>query len=379
MGTLGLYDEDAERYVHTVFNLEIMKLSSYYKRKREIVTMAPSFCPDKYTNFIYRKDYNDGEFPANLTKISNLQYGGLAFSNNRYIALPEEIECRVPDTSIYDFLKTRFCSSREKEELFRSMRTAAHLRLSLDGNTLWDKVDKQLGEINKKSILFIHDYTLGSINEDFEYVKEVLKQMRTAPIQPRIAAKFPIYITSGEQMLKWASLESSTQFFTLYYDGIMEDELLYELIQSGYGFGKKLEYDITNSCYDEKFFFEEVLPKIFRQIIFSRSHLTKISLKYDDDFFKLKGWKEIIDLFNSFAVSLFDSVSSEKLQKILADDSMYSFVKNLPEKAILKTFVTDRERARKVFSLIRDKNYELFADFYECHQVQYKGGKFVNA
>ena len=299
MGTLGLYDEDAERYIHTVFNLEIMKLSSYYKRKREIVTMAPSFCPDKYTNFIYRKDYNDGIFPANLTKIPNLQYGGLAFSNNRYIALPEEIEIQKPDASIYDVLKKRFSSSREKENLFASMRTAAHLRLSLDGNNLWDKVDKQLSEINKKSTLFIHDYTLGSINEDFEYVQDVLKQMKTAPMPPRVAAKFPIYITSQDQMLKWASLESSTQFFTLHYDGIMEDELLYELIQSGYGFGKKLEYDITNSCYDEKIFFEEILPKIFRQIIFSRSHLTKISLKYDDDFFKLKGWKEIIDLFNS--------------------------------------------------------------------------------
>ena len=72
MGIIGLYDADAEKYIHTVFNLELMKLSAYFKKKRDIVTMVPSFCPEKYTTFYYRKDYNDNAFPKNLTKISNL-------------------------------------------------------------------------------------------------------------------------------------------------------------------------------------------------------------------------------------------------------------------------------------------------------------------
>lgn len=378
MGTLGLYDEDSERYIHTVFNLEIMKFAAYYKKKREIVTLAPSFCPEKYTNFIYRKDYNDGIFPKNLIHIPNLSFGGLAFSNNQYIPQEIDIESVVPDVSIYESVSRRFNVSREKEELFNSMYTAAHCRLSLNGNSCWPALEKQFQDLNKKSMLFIHDYNLGSIKDDYEIVKDLLKGMKQYPLAARVASKFPIYIISDEQMLKWASLPSSSQFFTLCYDGVFPDEVLYELIKSGYGFNKKLEYNITKSCYDEQKFFEQILPQIFRQIIFSRSYRIKILLRYDEDFFKPRGWDKIINLFNSYAVSLYDSVSPEKLQKILRDDSLYSFVKRLPEKALLKSYPTDRARAREVFNLIREKNYELFSDFYECHQVQYQGGKFVN-
>ena len=118
MGIIGLYDADAEKYIHTVFNLELMKLSAYFKKKRDIVTMVPSFCPEKYTTFYYRKDYNDNDFPRNLTKIPNLVYGGLAFSNNNYIPLDNNIEKMIPDISIYQPTKIRFCSSSEKEEYY---------------------------------------------------------------------------------------------------------------------------------------------------------------------------------------------------------------------------------------------------------------------
>ena len=304
---------------------------------------------------------------------------GLAFTNNRYVPLDEAIERSPADAAIYDAVKRRFCSSVEKDDLFRTMRTAAHLRLSLDEKTIWPQYEKQLRELNKKSTLFIHDYKLGSISEDFEVVKDLLTHLKHTPKPPRVASKFPIYITSEQQMLNWASLETSEQFFTLYYDGVMPDELLYELTRSGYGFGKKLEYDITKSCYDESQFFDVILPQIFKQVIFSRSYCLKISLKYDNDFFKLKGWDKIIDLFNCYSVSLYRSVPKEKILEIVKDDSLYSFVRKLPEKATLKSYLTDKERARGVFNLIRDKNYELFSDFYECHQVKFEGGKFVNA
>lgn len=379
MGTLGLYDEDSERYIHTVFNLEIMKFAAYYKKRREIVTLAPSFCPEKYTNFIYRKDYNDGIFPTNLIAIPNLRFGGLAFANNHYIPQDIDIEMTPPDPSIYDSVKNRFSCSAEKEDIFHSMRVGAHIRLSLDGKKVWNQFNRQLHNLNQKSTLFIHDYSLGYIEDDYYVVKDILTHMKQYPQEARIAAKFPINITSNEQMIKWASLPSAAQFFTLCYDGVFPDDVLYELIQSGYGFDKKLEYNITKSCYNEQVFFEQILPQIFRHIIFSRSYRIKILLKYDEDFFKAQGWDKIINLFNSYMVSLYDSVSPEHFQKIIKDDSLYSFVKNLPEKATLKSYPTDRARAREVFNLMREKNYDLFTDFYECHQVEYKGGKFVNA
>ena len=39
---IGLWDDDVEYYFPMIFNLELMKISSYYKKKREIVTYMPS-------------------------------------------------------------------------------------------------------------------------------------------------------------------------------------------------------------------------------------------------------------------------------------------------------------------------------------------------
>lgn len=379
MGIIGLYDADAEKYIHTVFNLELMKLSAYFKKKRDIVTMVPSFCPEKYTTFYYRKDYNDNDFPKNLTKIPNLVYGGLAFSNNNYIPLDNNIEKMIPDISIYQPTKIRFCSSSEKEEYYNIMNHAIHCRLSLDGKTIWNDFSSQLPVIKTKSTLFIHDFNLGHIDGDYETIKELLLKMRQTFSKARLAAKYPIEIRKPDEILKWSQINSSSLFFTLSYNGILSDEVIYELIKNDFAIGKKLEYDITNLCYNENHFFNYDLPQIFKQIIFSRSHYVKILLKYDEDFLIQKGWKEIIDLLNSFSCSLFDSgLSKDRLDLILKDDSLYGFVSNLPEKAILKNYNTDKIRARKAFSIIRDKNYELFKDFYECHQVSFKGGNFCN-
>jgi hypothetical protein len=78
-----------------------MKLSAYYKKKGEIVVLSPSFTPDRHQKFFFRKDYDDGEYPFALARTENVEYGGLAFSNNVYSPLPLEIEQMRPDTEIY--------------------------------------------------------------------------------------------------------------------------------------------------------------------------------------------------------------------------------------------------------------------------------------
>ena len=98
-----------------------MKLSAYYKKKGEIVVLSPQFTPEKNTKFIFRKDYDDGCFPTNLTA-PNVEYGGLAFSNNVYEPLPPEIEIMKPDTSIYTKAKPLIMGmpgrAREKKKIF---------------------------------------------------------------------------------------------------------------------------------------------------------------------------------------------------------------------------------------------------------------------
>lgn len=90
--SVGLYDIDMTLYNNVPFNLELMKLSSYYKKKREIVVLSPSFEPYRFSKFIMRKDYDDGRFPANIKDYNNIEYGGYALSKQQYISLDEAIE-----------------------------------------------------------------------------------------------------------------------------------------------------------------------------------------------------------------------------------------------------------------------------------------------
>ena len=78
---------DIATYTLVPYNLEIMKLSAYYKKKREIVVLSPSFTPERHQKFFLRKDYDDGNFPLELNVTKNLEYGGHAFSGEKYIPL----------------------------------------------------------------------------------------------------------------------------------------------------------------------------------------------------------------------------------------------------------------------------------------------------
>ena len=99
--SIGLYDMDMATYTLVPFNLELMKLSTYYKKNREIVVLSPELTPERHQQFFIRKDYNDGNFPKILSENSNLNYGGYAFTNGIYVPMNHDIEICQPDTSIY--------------------------------------------------------------------------------------------------------------------------------------------------------------------------------------------------------------------------------------------------------------------------------------
>ena len=46
-----------------IFNLELMKLATYYKQHNEIVKLATKLEPERYTKFFVRKDWDDGLYP----------------------------------------------------------------------------------------------------------------------------------------------------------------------------------------------------------------------------------------------------------------------------------------------------------------------------
>ena len=247
-----------------------MKLSTYYKKRGEIVVLSPSFTPEKNTKFFYRKDYNDGDFPVGLLKANNVEYGGLAFSNNVYKPLPIEIERMKPDTELYarmeSVIKGGPGREREKKKIFQNMMTAEHCRLSLDGKTIWPDYGRQFKFLGSARNLMLHDYDLGAVEGSFEEVKKILARARTDGWATKVGMKFPVQISDGQSLLNWSSLNSNSTFYSLRYIGVIDDEPFNEWVGTcrQRAVYSQMEYYVTAPWYDPNDFVENLLPKIFR-------------------------------------------------------------------------------------------------------------------
>ena len=378
--SIGIMDADLSTYLLVPFNLEVMKLSAYYKKKGEIVVLSPSFTPDRNTKFIYRKDYNDGEFPAGLTRAPNVEYGGLAFSNNIYKPLPAEIERVQPDTHIYEKAESIIMSApgrgREKKKIFQNMMTAEHCRLSLDGRTIWDEHPRQFKFLAGARNLMLHDYDLGAIDGSFEVVSKILQRARTDGWATRIGMKFPVQVSDGQALNNWSSLNSNSTFYSLRFNGVMDDDSFNEWVgrckeRAVYS---QMEYHITAPWYEPNDFIKNLLPKIFRQVIISRSYRVFFSLKYDEGFFPDRRWEDVIRLFNYYHNS-FSNEPQSRYYNMIADDTMFDFAKNcqVSPRAYYGE-VLNINQIRELFAFVRESNYPLFKDFYEC-TAEKLGGK----
>ena len=378
--SIGIMDADLSTYLLVPFNLEVMKLSAYYKKKGEIVVLSPSFTPDRNTKFIYRKDYNDGDFPVGLTRAPNVEYGGLAFSNNIYKSLPAEIERMQPDTHIYEKAESIIMSApgreREKKKIFQNMMTAEHCRLSLDGRTIWDEHPRQFKFLAGARNLMLHDYDLGAIDGSFEVVSKILQRARTDGWATRIGMKFPVQVSDGQALNNWSSLNSNSTFYSLRFNGVMDDDSFNEWVgrckeRAVYS---QMEYHITAPWYEPNDFIENLLPKIFRQVIISRSYRVFFSLKYDEGFFPDRRWEDVIRLFNYYHNS-FSNEPQSRYYNMIADDTMFDFAKNcqVSPRAYYGE-VLNINQIRELFAFVRESNYPLFKDFYEC-TAEKLGGK----
>ena len=105
---IGLIDDDIRQKSLKFPNLEIMKLSSYYKQNRDIVELCTDYRTfERYSKIIIRKDKIDNDLPNMLLSKARgrCEYGGYAFTNGIYIPMPDDIEKSLPDVTIYDKIK----------------------------------------------------------------------------------------------------------------------------------------------------------------------------------------------------------------------------------------------------------------------------------
>lgn len=375
--SVGLLDLDMKTYTQVPINLEIAKLSSYYKGKRELVAMSPSFQPSRFSKFIIRKDYEDGIYPRNLLNFDNIEYGGYAFSNGLYVPLPRDIEIQKPDLSVYERYRKEFSTTKEFTQAFETMSNAQHLRLSLDGKTVWNEFERQLWDPDNVTVFFFHDKDLNQIDGAFEVIQDLTKES-TGLMNGFVGMKFPVVVDNAADLLKWCSFKPASSFFCLQYNGIMDDEVMTEFVTKRYGksFLRQLDYVVTIGFKDQDDFIQNGLLKIYRQIMFLRMHRVKISLKYESNFFLDPQWERLLRLFECFATTA-QHLKDEKFRLKMQYDSLYSFVSSFKEQPFLKKYIFSKQDARDLFGLVRENNYEVFDDFYNCHLVKLEKGEFV--
>lgn len=362
MSTIGLWDDDWMRYNNIPYNLELMKISSYLKKKNNIVTLMQLFDPQYYKKVYVRKDYNDGHYIRRFFNDPKVEYGGLAFSNNIYIPLPDEIEASPPDTGIYDR------QNEKTNKYIRSLyKNGIHMRLSTDG--------KQINPIYKKSIanlrgrtLFFHDYDISAIDDAYNEIKEIVTD-HCSLSQYYINTKFPIQIYKYDDLVKWADFSLGKEFF-IEYKGFFEAEELNDLMKHK-NLSKRIIYNPAYNLTKEEF--EGKISDLYLQILFIRkNHHFNLSYINCDNTNIPSEYIRLMFLFYCF--SSFKTTEDEK------SFSLCSYIKT---KNFFKTKTKDpsgwftRKELRNIFSLIQENNYEAFCLFYEKGKVEYINKKLV--
>lgn len=376
--SVGCYDADMQKYIHVPFNLELMKLSTYYKRKGEIVSLAPVFKPQRYTKFIYRKDFFDNDFRKEIFTTPNIEWGGQAFSGDRYIPLDEKIEQLKPDVYLYSNSKDRFGNQAQYEQAFRVMENSNHFRISLDGKTIWKDFTKQFTQERPRT-LFVHDFDLNRVEGSFEILRDISSEIIIGSHTAAIGNKFPIQVNNREDLLKWSSLQPAKHFFSLQYNGVMEPNLLKDFIDlsRGTSVARQLDYVVTGGCSSENEFLKNYIREIYLQICFLRREKVKISLKYENGFFSNPKWERLLELFNCY-LNGFLYFSKERQDKIIDYDTLYSFCRSFKEvKRYPKKHLFNLDEAREIFTFVAEEDYELFRMFYECSNVRLENGRLI--
>lgn len=364
----GLYDGDMLFYKGVpFFNLELMKISSYYKRKREIVNLSPKFNPNMYSNFIVRQDYPFSN--PNIFYADNVSFGGRAYDGDEYKLLPLEIERMKPDTQLYNKIESNVAINKTKTSTFSVMRRAEHLRLSLDGKTIWKDYAHQLRKDGNNFGVIFHDYDLGQVQGSFELVKELIPEIISNTNGRRIGMKFPTQVNNETDLLKWLSISPMGQFFSLQYNGILSSDNIEQLkeINKGSSALKQTTINVTgNQNYQE--FISNGLSQVFKLILDLRREGISFPLIYGKEFFADKRWEEVMRLIKLFNRHIYDNIGTKDYRERVAPyETFYNYVKSLTKEQILYGSILPKRKAQELFQFVRENNYDLFVAFYEYH------------
>lgn len=378
MATVAVYDYDFFTYENVIPNLECAKLVAYYRKRNDIALLVPALVPTQYTKFIIRKEYNDGIYPREFF-LPNCEYGGRAFTPDKYKPLDPKIEAIIPDMHIYDKYITHFGYKPAEQKLLKRILNCAHIRLAPDSQNFVPLNQLEKNFNTNPTGIILHDYDLASL-KPYDYLVE-LQNKRTFKTRDEvnpypIGNKYPIKIYSSDELQKWLKIVTIPNAFYIEYCGLMSDEVLYNLCMENKRMARQVFYNITYDCASENDFLMQRLPKIFIQTLFLRKAGIRILLKYDEEFLITPELRNLINLLNCVLGFQWQQNFLPKKQ------TLYNFCranKQLHYQSwAFQNVSLSVEEMRNSFQYIRERNYDLFTQFYEWDSVIYEGGKFKN-
>lgn len=346
MASAGLLDWDLTRWQQpTVFNLELMKISTYLKKQRTITKMLERYDDTRYSKIIVRKDYEDDDYPQEIFNNPKTESGGLVFTNGLYVPMAPEIESCLPDKSIYTNMARYYTCDEVSKCNYKSMMSGAHIRLN---NGDWEKqfVEQRAGNIRLRTLL-IHDQELEKVPHLPDAIKFYLRQVPTGVV----GWKFPISIHNDSELAVYGAIPKvrGISDFKFYY--IPSDESLYEAVESG----RRIRGEYLIEVED----FLSNSNKIFLQIVFLGGRISRILLNLTEEKSISSEWENVIKLINEY--SSFIEFYRNPL-------TMYAYASRFSKWLKIDLINT--------FNFVRENNYPLFKLFYECSAVNLHNGSF---
>lgn len=361
----GLFDGDLKYYARVpFFNLELMKLSSYYKKQRQIVSLSPTYAPNKYSNFIIRQDYyNQESYPF----ANNVSFGGRAFDGKTYKPLELSIESSKPDRYLYNRIRNELKLNSAWKNTISTMGRAEHIRLSLDEKTIWKNFERQLIKEKGNFGIIFHDYNLGNVEGALPLIKNLLNELYPSGTGARVGMKFPTEVNNEEDLIEWLKLKPLNIYYSLQYNGYPSREIfpiLTEIRKNSSTINQSVVNVTRNIDYET--FTTTGIVEIYHRILDLRKCGINFQLIYDKDFFIDQRWLKVLEIIKTYNYHINDALnrSDDYLQRVAPYETLYSYAKKESKNYRRNPLIT-REDCIEAFQFLRFKNYDLFKSFYE--------------
>ncbi len=352
--SVGMFDGDIYVYGINAPNLELMKLSTYYKKRREIVVFTTTFSPQMYTKFIYRKDIPDGKFVPNVGAYQNVEFGGRAFTQGSYRPLKEEIEMLKPDMTLYQKFYADLLLGQKDLDYIKMIQNSYPFRMSIDGKEINPRYREAIELDYKAKSLMVYDDNIASLPGARPELETLLNLARVQ----KISFLYPPNTHTLEELVDWLSLPIHSQSF-IRYNGVLSNSEFAELAT---GTGRKiarLQYNVGYNIDSEQDFVENHLPEILEQIVFCRTKGYKISLIYGRNFELSEEIRTFLNFLNYYVAQSREFIS-------IIDQ----FRKSRNNQSLLRWM----QQVGRALDYLKENYYEVFCLCYSINCVTIKGG-----